>query len=134
LSDPVVRREDGSWLYLLPSVIDDIDLGITHVVRGEDHVSNSAVQIQMFEALGAEAAAFAHAALLVAAEGKLSKRLGSYRSDAMREAGLEPMALAVASGADRDVAAGRAGRQPSRAGPRLRFRAFRAGAGAFRPS
>ncbi len=51
LSDPVIRREDGSWLYLLPSVIDDIDLGITHVVRGEDHVSNSAVQIQMFEAL-----------------------------------------------------------------------------------
>jgi len=54
LSDPVVRREDGSWLYLLPSVIDDVDLGITHVVRGEDHVSNSAAQIQMFEALGAE--------------------------------------------------------------------------------
>src|SRR6185312_5217604 len=54
LSDPVVRREDGSWLYLLPSVIDDVDLGITHVVRGEDHVSNSAVQIQMFEALGAK--------------------------------------------------------------------------------
>ena len=54
LSDPVVRREDGSWLYLLPSVIDDVDLGITHVVRGEDHVSNSAAQIQMFEALGAK--------------------------------------------------------------------------------
>ena len=54
LSDPVVRREDGSWLYLLPSVIDDIDLGITHIVRGEDHVSNSAAQIQMFEALGAK--------------------------------------------------------------------------------
>jgi glutamyl-tRNA synthetase len=53
LSDPVVRREDGSWLYLLPSVIDDVDLGVTHVVRGEDHVSNSAAQIQMFDALGA---------------------------------------------------------------------------------
>ena len=52
LSDPVVRREDGSWLYLLPSVIDDIDLGVTHIVRGEDHVTNSAAQIQMFEALG----------------------------------------------------------------------------------
>src|SRR5687768_2199802 len=52
LSDPVVRREDGSWLYLLPSVIDDLDLKITHIVRGEDHVSNSATQIQMFEALG----------------------------------------------------------------------------------
>ena len=70
ISDPVVRRADGSWLYLLPSVIDDIDLGITHIVRGEDHVSNSAVQIQMFEALGAEPPAFAHEALLVAAEGK----------------------------------------------------------------
>jgi glutamyl-tRNA synthetase len=93
LSDPVVRREDGSWLYLLPSVIDDIDLGITHVVRGEDHVSNSAVQIQMFEALGAEAPAFAHAALLVAAEGKMSKRLGSYGVRQLREEGAEPMAL-----------------------------------------
>ena len=62
LSDPVVRREDGSWLYLLPSVIDDVDLGITHIVRGEDHVSNSAVQIQMFEALGSPPPAFAHEA------------------------------------------------------------------------
>ena len=93
LSDPVVRREDGSWLYLLPSVIDDIDLGITHVVRGEDHVSNSAVQIQMFEALGTAAPAFAHEALLVAAEGKLSKRLGSYGAEHLREEGVEPMAM-----------------------------------------
>jgi glutamyl-tRNA synthetase len=93
LSDPVVRREDGSWLYLLPSVIDDIDLDITHVVRGEDHVSNSAAQIQMFEALGATPPAFAHEALLVAAEGKLSKRLGSYGAEHLREEGVEPMAL-----------------------------------------
>jgi len=93
LSDPVVRREDGSWLYLLPSVIDDIDLGITHVVRGEDHVSNSAVQIQMFEALGAKPPNFAHEALLVAAEGKLSKRLGSYGTEHLRQEGVEPMAL-----------------------------------------
>jgi glutamyl-tRNA synthetase len=93
LSDPVVRREDGSWLYLLPSVIDDIDLAVTHIVRGEDHVSNSAVQIQMFEALGAEAPHFAHEALLVAAEGKLSKRLGAIGVDEVRDAGLEPMAL-----------------------------------------
>jgi len=93
LSDPVVRREDGSWLYLLPSVIDDIDLGITHVVRGEDHVSNSAVQIQMFEALGSEPPHFAHEALLVAAEGKLSKRLGSYGAEHLREEGVEPIAL-----------------------------------------
>ena len=93
LSDPVVRREDGSWLYLLPSVIDDIDLKITHVVRGEDHVSNSAVQIQMFEALGAKPPAFAHEALLVAAEGKLSKRLGSYGAEHLRDEGVEPMAM-----------------------------------------
>jgi glutamyl-tRNA synthetase len=93
LSDPVVRREDGSWLYLLPSVIDDIDLGITHVVRGEDHVSNSAAQLQMFEALGAKPPELAHEALLVAAEGKLSKRLGSIGVEEIRGMGLEPMAL-----------------------------------------
>jgi glutamyl-tRNA synthetase len=93
ISDPVVRRADGSWLYLLPSVIDDIDLGITHIVRGEDHVSNSATQIQMFAALGAATPHFAHEALLVAAEGKLSKRLGSTGVDGMRDAGIEPLAL-----------------------------------------
>ena len=94
ISDPVVRRADGSWLYLLPSVIDDIDLGVTHIVRGEDHVSNSAVQIQMFAALGQpDPPHFAHEALLVAAEGKLSKRLGSYGAEHLREEGVEPMAL-----------------------------------------
>ena len=93
LSDPVVRREDGSWLYLLPSVIDDIDLGVTHVVRGEDHVSNSAAQLQMFEALGAKRPELAHEALLVAAEGKLSKRLGSIGVEEIRGSNLEPMAL-----------------------------------------
>jgi glutamyl-tRNA synthetase len=93
LSDPVVRREDGSWLYLLPSVIDDVDLKITHIVRGEDHVSNSAAQIQMFEALGAKPPEFAHEALLVAAEGKLSKRLGSYGAEHLRAEGVEPMAM-----------------------------------------
>jgi glutamyl-tRNA synthetase len=93
LSDPVVRREDGSWLYLLPSVIDDVDLGVTHIVRGEDHVSNSATQTQMFEALGAKPPHFAHEALLVAAEGKLSKRLGSYGAEHLRAEGVEPMAM-----------------------------------------
>ena len=93
LSDPVVRREDGSWLYLLPSVIDDVDLRITHIVRGEDHVSNSAAQIQMFGALGADPPEFAHEALLVAAEGKLSKRLGSYGAEHVREEAVEPIAL-----------------------------------------
>lgn len=93
LSDPVVRRADGSWLYLLPSVIDDIDAGITHVARGEDHVSNTASQIQMFEALGARPPAFAHAALLTGTEGKLSKRLGSLGVADFREQGIEPQTL-----------------------------------------
>jgi glutamyl-tRNA synthetase len=93
LSDPVIRREDGSWLYMLPSVVDDVDMGVTHVVRGEDHVANTAVQVQMFEALGAAAPRFAHEALLVGAEGKLSKRLGSLGVDEIREQGIEPAAL-----------------------------------------
>lgn len=95
ISDPVIRRADGSWLYLLPSVIDDADMGITTVVRGEDHVSNTAVQLQMFSALGASAPAFAHEALLTGTEGKLSKRMGSLDCDALRDAGIEPLALAA---------------------------------------
>ncbi len=93
MSDPVIRRADGSWLYLLPSVIDDIDMGVTQVVRGEDHVSNTATQMQMFAALGAPAPAFAHEALLTGAEGKLSKRLGALGVDHFREQGIEPAAL-----------------------------------------
>lgn len=93
MSDPVVRRGDGSWLYLLPSVIDDIAMGITDVLRGEDHVSNTASQIQMFEALGAQPPRFAHEALLVGSEGKLSKRLGSLGMAALRDEGIEPEAL-----------------------------------------
>jgi glutamyl-tRNA synthetase len=93
LSDPVIRRKDGSWLYMLPSVVDDIDMAVSHVIRGEDHVTNTALQIQMFEALGAAPPAFAHEALLVGSEGKLSKRLGSLGTNSMREAGIEPQAL-----------------------------------------
>ena len=105
LSDPVIRRADGSWLYMLPSTVDDIELGVTNVLRGEDHVSNTAVQIQMFTALfAADFAAqnpaaisavpgFAHEALLVGKEGKLSKRLGSLGMDALRERGIEPEAI-----------------------------------------
>ncbi|ARU16733.1 glutamate--tRNA ligase [Croceicoccus marinus] len=93
MSDPVVRRADGSWLYMLPSCIDDIDMGITDVLRGEDHVSNTAVQIQMFTALNAPPPRFAHEALLVGGEGKLSKRLGSTGVADFREQGLEPMAI-----------------------------------------
>ena len=93
MSDPVIRRADGSWLYMLPSVIDDIDLAITHVVRGEDHVSNTALQIQMFAALDAPIPQFAHAALLTGSEGKLSKRLGSLGAEHFREEGIEPQAI-----------------------------------------
>lgn len=93
ISDPVVRRADGSWLYMLPSVIDDIDMGVTQVLRGEDHVSNTAAQLQMFTALGHQPPAFAHEALLVGAEGKLSKRLGSLGMAELREQGIEPEAL-----------------------------------------
>jgi glutamyl-tRNA synthetase len=93
MSDPVIRRADGSWLYLLPSVIDDVDMGVTHVVRGEDHVSNTALQLQMFAAMGATPPAFAHEALLTGAEGKLSKRLGSLGVDHFQETGIEPAAI-----------------------------------------
>jgi glutamyl-tRNA synthetase len=93
LSDPVIRREDGSWLYMLPSVIDDVDMGVTHVVRGEDHVTNTGLQLQMFAALRATPPAFAHEALLTGSEGKLSKRLGSLGVDTFREDGIEPVAV-----------------------------------------
>lgn len=93
MSDPVIRRADGSWLYMLPSVIDDIAMGVTDVLRGEDHVSNTATQVQMFAALGAPCPRFAHEALLIGSEGKLSKRLGSLGVAALREEGIEPEAL-----------------------------------------
>jgi len=93
LSDPVIRRADGSWLYMLPSVVDDIAMGVTDVLRGEDHVSNTATQVQMFHALGSEAPHFAHEALLVGTEGKLSKRLGSLGMNEFRDAGIEPQAI-----------------------------------------
>lgn len=93
LSDPVIRRADGSWLYMMPSAVDDIDMGVTQVLRGEDHVSNTALQVQIFEALDAQPPAFAHEALLVGDEGKLSKRLGSMDCDALRKQGIEPQAV-----------------------------------------
>ncbi|WP_339345841.1 glutamate--tRNA ligase [uncultured Sphingomonas sp.] len=93
MSDPVIRRADGSWLYMLPSAIDDRDMGVTHVVRGEDHVTNTALQLQMFAAMGAAPPAFAHEALLTGAEGKLSKRLGSLGVEALRAEGVEPAAI-----------------------------------------
>ena len=94
ISDPILIREDGSYLYTLPSIVDDVEFGITHIMRGEDHVTNSGAQIEIFRALGGEAPAFAHHPLLVGAEGdKLSKRLGSLSVEGLREDGIEPMAL-----------------------------------------
>ena len=95
MSDPVVLREDGTPLYHLCSVIDDIEFGITHVMRGEDHVSNTATHIQMFEAISGKAPEFAHLSLIADAEGgKLSKRLGSLSvKDIKEQEGLEAMSI-----------------------------------------
>lgn len=94
VSDPVLIREDGQFLYSLCSVVDDAEMAITDVVRGADHVTNTATQIQMFEALGASPPRFAHHALMTGAEGeKLSKRLGGITVEALREAGVEPMGI-----------------------------------------
>ena len=94
LSDPVLIRADGTYLYTLTSVIDDIDMGVSDVIRGEDHVTNTGVQIQLFQALGATPPRFGHHNLLVGADGQaLSKRAGSLSVRSIREAGLEPMAV-----------------------------------------
>jgi len=95
LSDPVIRRNDGSWLYMLPSAVDDRDMGMSHVIRGEDHVANTALQVQMFEAMGASVPTFAHLPLMTDIEGGgLSKRLGSLALRDLRADGVEPLALA----------------------------------------
>ena len=94
LSDPVLIREDGRFLYTLPSVVDDADFAVSHILRGEDHVTNTAPQIEIFEALGAPVPHFAHFALFVAAGGEvLSKREGSLSLRTLREDGIEAMAL-----------------------------------------
>ena len=96
LSDPVLKREDGTYLYTLPSVVDDIDLGVTHVIRGEDHVTNTAVQIQIFEALAGRAPIFGHHNLLTDASGEgLSKRSGALSIASLRESGVESLAVAA---------------------------------------
>ena len=107
LSDPVLIREDGAYLYTLPSIVDDIDLHVTHVIRGEDHVTNTAVQIQIFRALGAAPPVFAHHNLLTTASGEgLSKRSGALSIGGLREAGVESLAvaaLAVLTGSSESV-------------------------------
>jgi glutamyl-tRNA synthetase len=94
VSDPVLIRQDGQVLYTLASVVDDTDFGVTHVVRGSDHVTNTATQIQIIEALGFTPPAFAHHSLLTGPQGEaLSKRLGTLALRDLRAAGIEPMAL-----------------------------------------
>jgi glutamyl-tRNA synthetase len=90
----VLIREDGAFLYTLPSVVDDVEMDITHVIRGEDHVTNTGAQIEIFEALGARTPEFAHYSLLVGADGEaLSKRLGSLSVESLRADGYEPLAI-----------------------------------------
>jgi glutamyl-tRNA synthetase len=93
LSDPIIVRESGIYTYMFPSVIDDIDFAISHIIRGEDHISNTAVQIQMFEALGAVIPTFAHLSLVKSKEGKLSKRKGSATIAALREENILPITI-----------------------------------------
>lgn len=98
LSDPVFVRADGTFLYTLTSVIDDIEFAVTDIVRGEDHVTNTAVQIELFEALGASVPRFAHHNLLTLPNGEgLSKRLGHLSLRALRESGQEALAVAAAA-------------------------------------
>jgi glutamyl-tRNA synthetase len=94
LSDPVLMREDGTFLYTLCSVVDDIDFNITHIIRGEDHVTNTGVQVQIFEAMGGTVPTFGHHPLLLDENGdKLSKRIGSLSVAGLREDGLEPLTI-----------------------------------------
>lgn len=94
VSDPVLIRADGQVLYTFASSVDDIDMGVTHIVRGADHVTNTATQIQIMRAMGGTPPAFAHHSLLTSAQGEeLSKRLGTLSLRDLRAAGIEPMAL-----------------------------------------
>ena len=109
MSDPVLIRADGSYLYTLPSVVDDIDMGVTQVIRGGDHITNTGAQIAIFEALGGPVPQFGHHNLLQDASGEgLSKRTGALSIKSLREDGLEPMAvssLASLIGTGQDVEA-----------------------------
>ena len=93
-SDPVLIRDNGVPTYTFCSVVDDIAMGITDIIRGEDHITNTAIQIQIFEALGAQAPEFSHLALIKAKEAKISKREGGFDIKSLREEGYEPMAIA----------------------------------------
>ncbi|WP_196242534.1 glutamate--tRNA ligase [Ehrlichia chaffeensis] len=93
ISDPIIRRVDGTYTYMLPSIIDDMDFNVTHIIRGEDHISNTAVQIQMLHALKASIPIFSHLSLLYSDDNKISKRVGGSSVKDMQSYGLEPMAI-----------------------------------------
>ena len=92
-SDPVLVRDNGVPTYTFCSVVDDVDYNITDIIRGEDHITNTAIQLQIFEALGAKAPDFSHLALIKASEGKISKREGGFDVKSLRADGYEPMAI-----------------------------------------
>ena len=92
-SDPVLIRDNNVPTYTFCSVVDDIDLEITDIIRGEDHITNTAVQIQIFEGLQGKVPNFSHLALIKASEGKISKRIGGFDIKSLREAGFEPLAI-----------------------------------------
>jgi glutamyl-tRNA synthetase len=94
LSDPILIREDGTMTYMISSTVDDIDFKISHVIRGEDHITNTALQIQLFEAMNSSPPQFGHLALITTKEEKISKRIGGFDLKSLREeSGIEPMAI-----------------------------------------
>jgi len=93
LSDPILIREDGTMTYILTSVVDDMDFDISHIIRGEDHVSNTAIQVQIFHAIGSKLPEFAHLALIKTKEAEISKRTGGFDIRGLRANGIEPMAI-----------------------------------------
>ncbi|KJV69218.1 glutamate--tRNA ligase [Candidatus Neoehrlichia procyonis] len=93
ISDPIVKRTDGRYTYMLPSVVDDIDYQVTHVIRGEDHISNTAIQIYMINNLNAKIPNFGHLSLLHFGDRKVSKRIGGFAIEYFRDNGIEPMTI-----------------------------------------
>lgn len=93
MSDPIVIRANGEYTYMLPSTVDDVDMKVTNIIRGEDHISNTAIQLQIFKAMDAVVPKFAHSSLIKTKEGKLSKREGKGAVGELREMGIRPMAI-----------------------------------------
>lgn len=93
INDPILIRGDGTMTYMIATIADDIDLGITHIIRGKDHISNSAIHMQMFKALGATTPNLIHLSLIQSKEGEISKRLGGFDIKNLRDSGMHPMAV-----------------------------------------